>query len=75
MSASVYIGGDLLEPIAVKNGLYQGCTMTPVLFNLYMLAGVERWYAMVMDDDEIGISVCQYRKDRLFNTQSVQGSA
>ena len=69
MSASIRIGGELLEPIAVGNGLRQGCTMAPILFNLYMLAVVEKWHEAIAGDDEIGLSICQFRQDRLFNTR------
>ena len=31
--------GELLDEIEVENGLWQGCTMTPTLFNLYVVAG------------------------------------
>ena len=35
MKARILMGGVMLEPIDVKNGLRQGCCMAPVLFNLY----------------------------------------
>ncbi len=35
MKAKVRLEGEELEEIEVTNGLRQGCTMTPSLFNLY----------------------------------------
>ena len=35
MEARVWVGGELLEEIEVRNGLRQGCTMAPTLFKLY----------------------------------------
>ena len=67
MTASLRIGNHLLDPIAEANGLHQGCTMTPILFYLYMSAVVESWHAVIADDPEIGIHVTQHRVDRLFN--------
>ena len=31
----VRVDGELLEEIEVNNGLRQGCTMAPFMFNLY----------------------------------------
>ena len=33
MKAQIRVGGETLEEISVENGLRQGCTMAPVLFN------------------------------------------
>ena len=35
MEAGIRVDGELLEKIEVNNGLRQGCTMAPTLFNLY----------------------------------------
>ena len=44
MSANLRIHGEALEgEIAVTNGLRQGCTMAPTLFNLYFNQVVEAW--------------------------------
>ena len=39
MRARVRVDGELLEEIEVNNGLQQGCTMAPILFNLYACNG------------------------------------
>ena len=43
MKARVRLDGELLEEIEVTNGLRQGCTMAPSLFNLYACAVADRW--------------------------------
>ena len=35
-----------LEKIKVNNGLRQGCTLTPTLFNLYACAVQETWWLL-----------------------------
>ena len=35
MDATIRIDGEMLDSSEVKNGLRQGCTMAPTLFNLY----------------------------------------
>ena len=40
MQSCVRIDGQLLEEIRVNNGLRQGCTMAPSLFNLYAVVCV-----------------------------------
>jgi len=41
MHAVVKVGGSVSECFGVKNGLRQGCTLVPTLFNLYFSAVVE----------------------------------
>lgn len=43
MTAQVRSGGRLSDPIAVRNGLKQGCTMAPILFNLYFATVMKQW--------------------------------
>ena len=57
MKAHIRIDGELLEEIEVNNGLRQGCTMAPTLFNLYACAVVERWLSRVNDTDGVGTHI------------------
>ena len=63
MKARIRMGGEMLEPIDVKNGLRQGCCMAPVLFNLYTCLAVERWLARVKDNEGVGITI-NFKYDR-----------
>ncbi len=49
MKAQLSINGELLERIGIDNGLRQGCTMAPILFNLNACLMMERWTAQVRD--------------------------
>ena len=40
MLASVRVRGGVSESFVVSNGLRQGCTLAPMLFNLYFAAVV-----------------------------------
>ena len=62
MHVQVRVNGRTLEEIPVENGLRQGCTMAPVLFNLYACLVVERWSARVKDDEGVG-TYLQYKLD------------
>ena len=66
MSARLRLDGDLLDLIAVNNGLRQGCTMAPVLFNLYMCAVVEVWQARLCEVDDVGICINYQCDGQLF---------
>ena len=66
MKAMVRISGELLaEEIDVENGLRQGCTMAPVLFNLYACLVVERWSPRVSGVDGVMVLPSQ---PRVFST-------
>eukprot|EP00117_Sycon_ciliatum_P039014 scpid35652/ scgid3339/ Craniofacial development protein 2; p97 bucentaur protein len=49
MTASVRVDGKLTDPITVRNGLRQGCTLAPMLFNLYFSAVVASWRSSCPD--------------------------
>ena len=59
MSARVRVGGTHSDPIAINNGLRQGCAIAPVLFNLYFSLVLEKWLAamQVMDCDGVPLKV------------------
>ena len=42
MSAVLRVSGTDVDPFSVTNGLRQGCTMAPVLFNIFMWAVVTK---------------------------------
>jgi len=54
MKAQVRVNGELSEKIDMENGLRQGCTLAPVLFNLYACLVVERWRSRVAEVDGAG---------------------
>ncbi len=62
MSASLRLNGGLSESIGVQNGLRQGCTMAPVLFNLYMCAVIECWVERLQGASDVGIDI-RYKFD------------
>ena len=43
MKAEVTVDGDNTPEIEVANGLRQGCTFAPALFNLYFNFVIEQW--------------------------------
>ena len=43
MLAHVHVDGSVTEEFVVTNGLHQGCTLAPMLFNLYFAAVMARW--------------------------------
>ena len=47
MVATVRVGGGCSEPIQVRNGLWQGCVVAPVLLNLYFAVVLERFHELL----------------------------
>ena len=66
--------GQLLEEIEVNNGLRQGCTMAPSLFNLYACAVAERWMERVKDVEEVGTKILYKLDQHLFRRSTRKAS-
>ena len=68
MQAVVRVENESTEKIQVNNGVRQGCTLAPTLFNLYIAAVINHWRTQC---DQLGISV-QHRNDggKLFESRS-----
>ena len=60
MQAGVRVGSSVTDCFEVQNGLRQGCTMAPTLFNIYFNAMVSRWRSQ---NEEAGMTVL-YRHGR-----------
>ena len=54
MDARIRIDQQLLKEIEVNNGLRQGCTMAPTLFNLYACVVTELWLKKGHGIEEVG---------------------
>ena len=74
MKARVRLEGELLEEIEVNNGLRQGCTMAPSLFNLYACAVAERWMERVKDVEEVGTEILYKLDQHLFRWSTRKAS-
>ena len=55
MQAQIRLNDTLIDPIDVNNGLRQGCSMAPVLFNLYSCLVIERWNSRVSSLEDTGM--------------------
>ena len=66
MTAQIRLDGELLEGIDVNNGLRQGCTIAPTLFNLYSCAVTERWFSQIKNVEGVGTRLL-YRLDHSFS--------
>ena len=61
MQAEVRIGNTITDSIDVQNGLRQGCTMAPTLFNIYFSAVVADWRNRC-PQAEVDLRFCHGRK-------------
>ena len=66
MMARVRVDGELLEEIGVNNGLRQGCTMAPTLFNWYVCVMAERWLERIQNEEDVGTRVLYKLDQQLF---------
>ena len=73
MEASICIDVELLDRIEVKNGLSQGCTLAPTLFNMYAFVVIERWLEKVREVGGVGTKVlCMF--DQQFFRRNTRGA-
>ena len=61
------------EQITVVNGLRQGCTMAPTLFNLYGCIVAERWKERLEGSEGVGICLCHKVDGKLFRRYTKSG--
>ena len=73
MTAQIRLDGELLEGIDVNNGLRQGCTIAPTLFNLYSCAVTERWFSRIQNVEDVGTRLL-YRLDQQLFRRSTSGA-
>ena len=73
MTAQIRLDGELLEGIGVNNGLRQGCTIAPTLFNLYSCAVTERWFSRIQNVEDVGTRLL-YRLDQQLFRRSTSGA-
>ena len=63
MQAQIRLNDTLIDPIDVNNGLRQGCSMAPVLFNLNSCLVIKRWNSRVSSLEHTGIYL-RYKLDK-----------
>ena len=66
MKARVRVDGELLEEIKVSNGLRQGCTLAPTLFNIYASIVAERWLDRIRTVESVDTLIINKRDGLLF---------
>ncbi len=74
MKAKVRLEGEELEEIEVTDGLRQGCTMAPSLFNLYACAMAEIWMERVKDVDDADTKILYKLDQHLFRRSTQKAS-
>ena len=68
MKATVRTDGGITNEIVVENGLRQGCTMAPVLFNLYFGVVVQAWLQRLQFlNIPVGVTIQSYINGNLFS--------
>ena len=73
MTAQIRLDRELLEGIRVNNGLRQGCTIAPTLFNLYSCVVTERWLSRIGNAEGVG-TMLLYKMDRQLFCRSTSGA-
>ena len=74
MEARIRVDGELLEEMQVNNGLRQGCTIAPTLFNLYTSVVAEKWTEAVQGIEEAGVEL-HYKLDQQLFRRSTRGAS
>ena len=74
MQVRVRVDGELLEEIEVTNGLGQGCTMAPTLFNLFACAVAERWTERNREVEGAGTRILYKLDQQLFRRSTRKAS-
>lgn len=69
MQAEVRVGSSLSESFEVRNGLRQGCTLAPTLFNIYFSAVVASWK---YDCTEAGVDVLFHHGRKLVGDRTAK---
>ena len=62
MEAVVAMAGGTTQPIYVDNGLRQGCSLAPLLFNIFMWAVFSCWLKAIQSIDDVGLAY-RYKLD------------
>ena len=66
VEAKIRLDQKLLEEIEVNNGLRQGCTLAPTLFNLYACAVQETWWNKINNIQGVGAHILYKLDKQLF---------
>ena len=69
MQAGVRVGSAVTNCFEVRNGLNQGCTMAPTLFNIYFNAMVTRWRSQ---SGEAGVPILYKHGRKLVGDQTAK---